>query len=89
MLVGPRTGVPRTIGQVAPTQLTQEDPRTVGPKDYWALRLLAPSALVPKDCWAAPLYGNIGLDSVKTGSSYSEPLLKGTQQVEKFASKGY
>ena len=37
MLVGPRTGVPRTFGQVAPTELAQEDPRTVGPKDYWAL----------------------------------------------------
>ena len=34
MIVGPRTGVPRTIGQVAPTQLAQEDPRTVRPKDY-------------------------------------------------------
>ena len=54
MLVGPRTGVPRTIGQVAPTQLAQEDPSTVGPKDYWALGLLAPSTLRPKDYWAVP-----------------------------------
>ena len=54
MLVGPRTGVSRTIGQVAPTQLAQEDPRTVGPKDYWALGLLAPSTLESKDYWAAP-----------------------------------
>ena len=55
MLVGPRTGVPRTIGQVAPTQLAEEDPRTVGPKDYWALGLLAPSTVEPKDYWAAPI----------------------------------
>ena len=55
MLVGPRTGVPRTIGQVAPTHLAQEDPRTVGPKDYWSLGLLAPSTQVSKDYWAAPL----------------------------------
>ena len=54
MLVGPRTGVPRTFGQVAPTELAQEDPRTVGPKDYRALGLLAPSTLEPKDYWAAP-----------------------------------
>ena len=54
MLVGPRTGVPRTIGQVAPTQLAQEDPRTVGPKDYWALGLLAQSSLEPKNYWARP-----------------------------------
>ena len=56
MLVGPRRGVPRTIGQVAPTQLAQEDPRTIGPKDYWALGLLAPSTLEPKDYWVAPVY---------------------------------
>ena len=49
MLVGPRRGVPRTIGQVAPTKLAQEDPRIVGPKDNWALGLLAPSTLEPKD----------------------------------------
>ena len=55
ILAGPRTGVPRTIGQVALTQLAQEEPRTVGPKDYWALGLLAPSTLVPKDYWAAPV----------------------------------
>ena len=59
MLVGPRTGVPRTIGQVAPTQLAQEDPRTVGPKDYWALGLLAQSTLEPKDYWAAPVRPSI------------------------------
>ena len=54
MLVGPRAGVPRTFGQVAPTELAQEDPRTVGPKDFWALGLLAPCTLEPKDYWAAP-----------------------------------
>ena len=54
MLVGSRMGVSRTIGQVAPTQLAQKDPRNVGPKDYWALGLLAPSSLEPKDYWAAP-----------------------------------
>ena len=56
MLVEPRTGVPRTIGQVDPTQLVQEDRRTVGPKGYWALGLLAPSSLEPKDYWAAPIF---------------------------------
>ena len=56
MLVGSRTGVSRTIGQVAPTQLAQKDPRNVGPKDYWALGLLAPSSLEPKDYWAAPIF---------------------------------
>ena len=37
----------------------QEDPRTVGPKDYWALGLLAPSTLEPKDYWAAPVEGGM------------------------------
>ena len=46
MLVGPGTGVPRTFGQVAPTQLAHENPRTVGPKDYWALGQLTPTPQV-------------------------------------------
>ena len=65
MLVGPRTGVPRTFGQVAPTELAR------GPQDCWTQGLLGPRTTGPKYSRTQGLLGRAQCEIPKFSSIYA------------------